>query len=134
MFVIIIFGGKMTNIGYTHCWACGTKITHTRGPDDFFFWCDEKCCNVYTANVEKQQKVTADWSSYMTSENSEPKSEKTERKIKPVKVSKVLALQEKKDKLTKKSVRIRKMGDSGHRTNICGKCGEGGHNSRTCEK
>lgn len=143
-------------ISIYNCWACDKKLTHDRGPEDCFFWCNESCEETYQAEITRKSKPLKEWSAYMAGERLCPKDMKPHDadhdkaivskpgKKKPVKADKSpksleaiaagVAARKKAKKSKKGSKRVRKMKDAGRRTVICGNCGEPGHNSRTCEE
>lgn len=60
-------------ISIFHCWACGEKLTHDRGTEDYFFWCDKACHDKYEKDVKKSGRKLQQWSDYMCGEGPCPK-------------------------------------------------------------
>lgn len=105
---------------YTHCHNCGEKLSKLGDLDyECFFWCDEQCkSEQQTTQLNNRKKMN---------EMHSPAVRRGEVDIWPELV-KVIIHQAKTEKSTDSELDQAKTGRK------CGKCGQRGHNARTCKE
>lgn len=117
-----------------NCWACDKSLLgkpERKGDDEYFFWCDKKCHDKYEKKISDSGRVMRAWSKFMCAEGPCPKEMREEARKQGIlgPDNHLLTgggqMPAEDDDEPKKAPRVK-----GQR--LCGKCGEPGHNARTC--
>lgn len=115
------------------CFFCNKSLAGDRSAkvdDEYFFWCDKKCHDDYHKKVEEDGRVLRQWSAYMCGEGPCPK----EMRHLIVEHKHDVDDLPKKGKKSKAPTAKATSKDSIKPGRKCGKCGDVGHNARTCGK
>lgn len=118
-----------------HCFFCKKSLLNkkrSKGLENkHFFWCNKKCHDAYEAKIQEDGRVLREWSDFMCNEGPCPKEMLEEARSKGylgennwlhAGPPKAVVMDSDDDRSPSKTKSGRK----------CGKCGQPGHNARTC--